>query len=66
MYIGKCVLIRCVSEAFFIVKYRRREADVIVRLGNPGYTVDHCEMFYLPAYGPLEVNEICQFHSSQF
>ena len=26
-------------------------------------TVDHCKMFYLPAYGKLEVYEICQFHS---
>ena len=29
-------------------------------------TVHHCKMFYLPAYGYLEVNEMCQFHSSMF
>ena len=29
-------------------------------------TVDHCKMFYLPAYCKLEVNEMCQFHSSMF
>ena len=29
-------------------------------------TVDHCKMFYLPAYCYLKVNEMCQFHSSMF